>query len=38
MGYDLGSHISCLQFRNGKIVNFNPQDNDKRFQFRAITP
>ena len=38
IGYDLGSHISHLQFRNGRIVNFNPREYDNKFKVRAISP
>lgn len=38
VGYDLGTFTTYLQFRNGRIVNFNPREFDVPFQFTAIRP
>ncbi len=38
LGYDLGALTTYLQFRNGRIVNFNPRDYDEPAHFSAIAP
>ena len=36
LAYDLGSHTSYIQFRDGAIVNFNPREYDANFELSAI--
>jgi len=38
IGYTFGPTTSYLQFRDGVLVNFNPRDYDKPFQFTGLCP
>ena len=38
IGYTFGPTTSYLQFRDGALVNFNPRDYDKPFQFTGLCP
>ena len=38
IGYQFDPTTSYLQFRDGVLVNFNPRDYDKPFQFTGLAP